>query len=391
MWLQIRPGTDLALMLGWIRLIIEEELYDADFVAKWTVGFDELKEAVQEYTPEKVSKITWLPVEQITAAARIYATSKPAQLPYGYGLDKQGINSNQCARARAILRAITGNLEIQGGETFSQTPEVARVRGEFDLVAARPSARSSGPSSSGRTPTPFSAFRAGKAIWPTTASCPGARSTRRPCTGPAWPMPGTSSRRPSPKSPIRSRPCSPWPATPCSPSRTAENGLRSAPEALELYVVMEYYMTPPRPWRITSSPRPPRWSSPNCGSTGGFCMACPPGIDPLYRAQGHLPVLSRPGAAAGSGKGLALGKSGAGLRLPFGAGRDNLQGADRAIWLFRQAGIQALRETRASAPRRARWSSIPRSSRNWAAIPCRSTRSRSGARGNPRNWPSSFR
>ena len=54
--------------------------------------------------------------------------SQPAVIPWGYGLDKQGINATQCARARAILRAIIGNLEVPGGENFSQAGEVGKIR-----------------------------------------------------------------------------------------------------------------------------------------------------------------------------------------------------------------------------------------------------------------------
>ena len=128
LWLQIRPGTDLAMMLGWIRLIITERLYDHDFVAKWTIGFEELKVAAEAYTPEKVSEITMVPADLIVQSARLYATISPAVIPFGLGLDKQGLNSTQCARARAILRAITGNLEIPGGEIFSTAGEVGKVR-----------------------------------------------------------------------------------------------------------------------------------------------------------------------------------------------------------------------------------------------------------------------
>ena len=113
LWLQIRPGTDAALMLCWIRLIIEENLYDHEFVTNWTVGFKELKKTVTPYTPEKVSEITMIPPDLIVTAARMYASIKPAVIPFGYGLDKQGVNATQCARGRAILRAITGNLEVQ--------------------------------------------------------------------------------------------------------------------------------------------------------------------------------------------------------------------------------------------------------------------------------------
>jgi anaerobic selenocysteine-containing dehydrogenase len=64
-WVPIRPGTDTALMLGWLNVIIEQELYDRNFVDRWTVGFEELKAAVIEFSPEKVAEITWLAPEQI--------------------------------------------------------------------------------------------------------------------------------------------------------------------------------------------------------------------------------------------------------------------------------------------------------------------------------------
>jgi len=115
-WLQIRPGTDCALALGWLNVIINEELYDKDFVKNWTVGFEKLKERVQEYPPEKVSEITRIPAEKIRESARIYATTKPAIISWGVSLDHIGKNASQAIRAIAILRAITGNLDIRGGE-----------------------------------------------------------------------------------------------------------------------------------------------------------------------------------------------------------------------------------------------------------------------------------
>ena len=68
-WLPIRPGTDAALALGMLHVIINEELYDAEFVGKWTYGFEQLKQRVQDYPPAKVAEITWLPVDKIVAAA----------------------------------------------------------------------------------------------------------------------------------------------------------------------------------------------------------------------------------------------------------------------------------------------------------------------------------
>jgi anaerobic selenocysteine-containing dehydrogenase len=115
LWLKPRPGSDLALALGMINVIVNEGLYDGDFVKNWTVGFDKLADHVQDYTPEKVAEISWVPVETIRQAARFYATNKPACLHWGNAID-HGVNSFQTARALCILRAITGNLEVPGGD-----------------------------------------------------------------------------------------------------------------------------------------------------------------------------------------------------------------------------------------------------------------------------------
>ena len=81
--LQIRPGTDGALALGMLNVIINEKLYDKEFVDNWCYGFDELKERVQQYPVDKVSEITWIPADLIVKAARLYATAKPGGHPVG--------------------------------------------------------------------------------------------------------------------------------------------------------------------------------------------------------------------------------------------------------------------------------------------------------------------
>jgi anaerobic selenocysteine-containing dehydrogenase len=115
LWLKPRPGTDLALALGMMNVIINEGLYDRAFVKQWAVGFDQLGDHVQSYAPEKVAEITWVPVELIRQATRFYASSKPACLQWGNAID-HGMNSFQTARALCILRAITGNLGVPGGD-----------------------------------------------------------------------------------------------------------------------------------------------------------------------------------------------------------------------------------------------------------------------------------
>ncbi|MGC8816853.1 MAG: molybdopterin-containing oxidoreductase family protein [Candidatus Hadarchaeum sp.] len=116
--LRPRPGTDCALALAMLNVIISEELYDKEFVEKWTVGFEKLAEHVKKYTPEKAEGITWVDAEDIVKAARLYASTKPACINQGNSLDLQA-NGVQNSRALAIMMAITGNLDVPGGNTYS--------------------------------------------------------------------------------------------------------------------------------------------------------------------------------------------------------------------------------------------------------------------------------
>ena len=120
-FLQIRPGTDCALALGMLNVIINEELYDKEFVEKWTYGFEDLKKRVQEYPPEKVAEITWAKAEDIVAAARMYAKAKPASIRWGQPLDSNA-NSIGTIQALNCLWAITGNLDVPGGEIIARPP-----------------------------------------------------------------------------------------------------------------------------------------------------------------------------------------------------------------------------------------------------------------------------
>ncbi len=114
-WLKLRPGTDCALLMGMINVIIKEGLCDKEFVEKWCYGFDKLAERAQEYPPEKVAEITWVPADQIREAARMYATNKPAA-SYNYMGVEQLANVVEAIHARFILPAVTGNLDVRGGD-----------------------------------------------------------------------------------------------------------------------------------------------------------------------------------------------------------------------------------------------------------------------------------
>jgi len=114
LWLQVRPATDGALALGMLNYIIEQELYDKEFVDKYCFGFEQLKERVKEYPVRKVSEITWVPEEDIGQAATMYATLKPASLAFYMGLS-MNTNAMQAMRAVHLLIALTGNVDVKGG------------------------------------------------------------------------------------------------------------------------------------------------------------------------------------------------------------------------------------------------------------------------------------
>ncbi|MDR2715792.1 MAG: molybdopterin-dependent oxidoreductase, partial [Coriobacteriaceae bacterium] len=135
LWLQVRPGTDAALALGMINIIIQENLFDREFVELWSYGFDALAERAAEYPVEKVSEITWVPQEKIVQAARLYAQSKPAMIHWGLAVDmtKESVPITHGINA---LMTITGNLDVPGGNVITELPcGVAGYYGwGFDLI-----------------------------------------------------------------------------------------------------------------------------------------------------------------------------------------------------------------------------------------------------------------
>jgi anaerobic selenocysteine-containing dehydrogenase len=116
-WLQVRPGADDALALALLNVVIEEGLYDAPFVERWTHGFDRLREHVRAFTPEWAEPITWVAAEKIRAAARLFAQTKPAMLDWGCAIEHTP-NCIQTIRAISMLPAITGNVDVPGGWVF---------------------------------------------------------------------------------------------------------------------------------------------------------------------------------------------------------------------------------------------------------------------------------
>jgi anaerobic selenocysteine-containing dehydrogenase len=134
LFLQPRPGTTGALILAMIQVILEERLYDADFVTRWTVGYDELQQFVQDYEPERAEAITWVPSDKIRQAARMIATIKPGLVVDGNGLD-QHTNTVQTVRTTSILRSLIRSVDEPGGSIL--VPPLPFV--DVQLRGGRPS------------------------------------------------------------------------------------------------------------------------------------------------------------------------------------------------------------------------------------------------------------
>ena len=138
--LQLIPGTDGALALSMAQVIIEEGLYDKEFVENYVYGFEEYREYVQNFVPEEAEKITGVPAAQIRLAARTYAGNNPASVMFSASPIVHHINGVQNYRAVFSLIAITGNYDVEGGNRTQPGPsslanEFGRVR-RFDGIEA---------------------------------------------------------------------------------------------------------------------------------------------------------------------------------------------------------------------------------------------------------------
>ena len=130
-WLPVKPGTDLALILSMLNVIIDEGLYDKDFVKKNTVGFDRLQDEIIAYPPEWAEKVCDIPKDTIYRIARELAGNRPNSLVHrgyhgGYGASYR--NSFQTARAIAIINAVIGNYESKGGLYMPLKPELGELK-----------------------------------------------------------------------------------------------------------------------------------------------------------------------------------------------------------------------------------------------------------------------
>ncbi len=113
-WLPIHPGTDGALALAMMHVIIGETLHDADYVDKYTVGYEQLAERVREWTPERAAAITGIPAARIRSLAVEYATTRPAAIRINYGMQRHA-GGGMAMRTVACLPALVGSWRERGG------------------------------------------------------------------------------------------------------------------------------------------------------------------------------------------------------------------------------------------------------------------------------------
>ncbi len=112
--LRVNPGSDLALALGLIHVIIGEKLCDTAYVDRFTNGFDALRDLARQFDPERVSSLTGIPKEEIVSLAREYATTRPAVIRVNYGVQRSE-RGGSAVRAIAALPALTGSWKEVGG------------------------------------------------------------------------------------------------------------------------------------------------------------------------------------------------------------------------------------------------------------------------------------
>ena len=140
----IRPGTDSALALGIIHILVRDALYDRHYVERWTHGFEQLRERAAEYPPERVAALTGMTVADVERLAREYATTQPAVIRLNYGVQRSD-NGGAAVRAIAMLPALTGAWKHFGGGLQLSTSGAFRFDGEAlerpDLMLASPLGR----------------------------------------------------------------------------------------------------------------------------------------------------------------------------------------------------------------------------------------------------------
>jgi len=154
-WLPIKPGTDLALLLGMINVMVKEELYDKKFAKEKTVGFEQLEDEIVNYPPEWAERVCEIPAKTIVRITREMAEAKPkALLHRGYhgAFGSQYLNSFQTARALAITNSLLGNINREGGIYFPKSAQLGELQPKHPAPELPKIGKSDGTGVPGRYP-----------------------------------------------------------------------------------------------------------------------------------------------------------------------------------------------------------------------------------------------
>ena len=154
-WLPIKPGTDLAFLLGMINVMVKEELYDKKFAKEKTVGFEQLEDEIVNYPPEWAERVCEIPAKTIIRITREIAEAKPkALLHRGYhgAFGSQYLNSFQTARALAVANSLLGNINREGGIYFPKSAQLGELQPKHPAPELPKVGKSDGTGVPGRYP-----------------------------------------------------------------------------------------------------------------------------------------------------------------------------------------------------------------------------------------------
>lgn len=283
-WLQNKPGSDAILLLAWLHVICEEGLFDRQFVQDWTLGFDEIAQLARQFPPDRAERATWVPKQQIVHAARTYATTKPAVITWGHGIDKSGPNAESAIKARAILRAVTGNLDIPGGEQMGwSAPENRAVTNlEMELNDQLPATQRH--KMLGASSYPLFSFRAWEQLNEAIGqnadpSLPLHDSAELVSAHPRAVFQAMTTHQPYPVRALICQAANPL-LTLANPKRTLE-----ALRQLDLLVVMDYYLTPTAAIADTVFPAASTVERDDLTVAEDRVTAYPKAMEPLYERR----------------------------------------------------------------------------------------------------------
>lgn len=129
-WIRPRPNSDAILAMGFVKVLVEEGLFDEEYLNNWTIGFEEVKKEVSRFSLDEVEQLSWVPKQTIIEVARLYGTQKPGIIGSGNALEGS-VQAFQTLRAICLMRGITGNVNTPDGGHVDLEPPAYYPPGKF--------------------------------------------------------------------------------------------------------------------------------------------------------------------------------------------------------------------------------------------------------------------